>query len=237
MIGKGFRQRSVLAATLGGVILIRGIGFGAQTRRGANVLQGHRANSSEQVSGVSSAELDRADVPDHLRRKPAVGALDQDARRDAADAALAHRPERRRPEVQERHVALAESRSTRSSRGSTPARRRAIRRTCRPPRPIAADNSWKGVRDGFGEPDLVIRSSEYKMPAHGPGRLVPADERDSDHRAALGEDGRDSSDQPEGAQGGAPLDRLPGAERRERRVGQHRHRQRPGRPRPRRKTS
>jgi hypothetical protein len=36
-----------------------------------------------------------------------------------------------------------------------------------PAKAIAADNSWKGVRDGFGEPDLVIRSSEYKMPAKG----------------------------------------------------------------------
>ena len=36
----------------------------------------------------------------------------------------------------------------------------------------------------------------------GPGRVVPADEREHpDHRAALGEDGRDSSDQPQGAQG------------------------------------
>ena len=37
-----------------------------------------------------------------------------------------------------------------------------------PPRKrIAADNEWKGVQDGFGPPDLVIRSSEYKMPASG----------------------------------------------------------------------
>ena len=36
-----------------------------------------------------------------------------------------------------------------------------------PARKIAADNEWKGVQDGFGPPDLVIRSSEYKMPASG----------------------------------------------------------------------
>lgn len=35
------------------------------------------------------------------------------------------------------------------------------------PKPISADNEWQGVKDGFGKPDLVIRSSEYKMPAHG----------------------------------------------------------------------
>lgn len=34
-----------------------------------------------------------------------------------------------------------------------------------PPKPLVTDNEWKGVRDGFGPPDLVIRSSEYKMAA------------------------------------------------------------------------
>ena len=59
-----------------------------------------------------------------------------------------------------------------------------------------------------------------------PGRLVPADAGPADHRAALGEDGRDSSDQHEGPQDRAPLDRLPGAERRSGRR-QHRHLERP----------
>jgi hypothetical protein len=34
-----------------------------------------------------------------------------------------------------------------------------------PPRPLVTDNEWQAVRDGFGPPDLVIRSSEYSMPA------------------------------------------------------------------------
>ena len=34
-----------------------------------------------------------------------------------------------------------------------------------PPKPLVTDNEWKGVRDGFGPPDLVIKSSEYTMPA------------------------------------------------------------------------
>src|ERR687887_226914 len=33
------------------------------------------------------------------------------------------------------------------------------------PKPLVTDNEWKAVRDGFGSPDLVIRSSEYTMPA------------------------------------------------------------------------
>jgi mono/diheme cytochrome c family protein len=34
-----------------------------------------------------------------------------------------------------------------------------------PTKPVVTDNQWEGVRDGFGPPDLVIRSSEYTMPA------------------------------------------------------------------------
>jgi hypothetical protein len=34
-----------------------------------------------------------------------------------------------------------------------------------PAKPLVTDNEWQGVRDGFGPPDLVIRSSEYTMPA------------------------------------------------------------------------
>src|SRR5438093_104863 len=34
-----------------------------------------------------------------------------------------------------------------------------------PPKRLVTDNEWKGVRDGFGQPDLVIRSPEYAMPA------------------------------------------------------------------------
>jgi hypothetical protein len=32
-----------------------------------------------------------------------------------------------------------------------------------PPKPLVTDNEWQAVRDGFGPPDLVIRSSEYTM--------------------------------------------------------------------------
>ncbi len=33
------------------------------------------------------------------------------------------------------------------------------------PKPLVRDNEWVGVRDGFGPPDLVVRSPEYTMPA------------------------------------------------------------------------
>jgi hypothetical protein len=34
-----------------------------------------------------------------------------------------------------------------------------------PARPLVTDNGWKGEKDGFGPPDLVIKSSEYTMAA------------------------------------------------------------------------
>ncbi|MEZ5284131.1 MAG: cytochrome c [Vicinamibacterales bacterium] len=33
-----------------------------------------------------------------------------------------------------------------------------------PPRKLVTENVWQGVTDGYGEPDLVIRSPEYTMP-------------------------------------------------------------------------
>ena len=35
-----------------------------------------------------------------------------------------------------------------------------------PAKPLANDNEWQGVKDGFGPPDIVVKSSEYKMPAN-----------------------------------------------------------------------
>src|SRR5215470_5849609 len=34
-----------------------------------------------------------------------------------------------------------------------------------PPKPLVTDNEWKGARDGFGPPDLIVQSPEYTMPA------------------------------------------------------------------------
>jgi mono/diheme cytochrome c family protein len=34
-----------------------------------------------------------------------------------------------------------------------------------PPKKLMTENVWQGVMDGFGEPDLVIKSPEYTMPA------------------------------------------------------------------------
>src|SRR3989454_2833204 len=34
-----------------------------------------------------------------------------------------------------------------------------------PPRPVATTLFWQAERDGYGPPDLVVKSPEYKMPA------------------------------------------------------------------------
>jgi hypothetical protein len=34
-----------------------------------------------------------------------------------------------------------------------------------PAKPLVTNNEWQGVMDGYGPPDLVIKSSEYAMPA------------------------------------------------------------------------
>ena len=34
-----------------------------------------------------------------------------------------------------------------------------------PAKPLVTDNEWQAVRDGLGKPDLVVKSSEYTMPA------------------------------------------------------------------------
>ena len=76
-------------------------------------------------------------------------------RRGAPDAAVAHRQDGRHPGVQER--SLAERRADRHDRhaGSTPARRRATRRTCRPPMKWPNEQGWNFAKlFGQTEPDL-----------------------------------------------------------------------------------
>ena len=96
-----------------------------------------------------------------------------------------------------------------------------------PPKPLVTDNEWKGERDGFGPPDLVVKSSEYTMPAehqdvwYRPMSDIPITEprwvkmveiRPTNLKAP--------QDHP-------PLDRVSRAEQRSR-GRQHRHRERPG---------
>ena len=57
------------------------------------------------------------------------------------------------------------SRSTRSSPGSIRARSKAIRPTCRRSSRSTTKLYWQAERDGYGPPDLIVKSPEYTMPA------------------------------------------------------------------------
>jgi hypothetical protein len=98
-----------------------------------------------------------------------------------------------------------------------------------PPKPLVTDNEWQGVRDGFGKPDLVVKSSEYTMPAehqdvwYRPMSDIPLTEP---RWVKMVED---SSDESEGAPHHSSLDRLPRAEQRSG-SREHRHRERPRSP-------
>jgi hypothetical protein len=35
-----------------------------------------------------------------------------------------------------------------------------------PPVPLLGDNEWRAVKDGLGQPDFIVKSKPYKMPAH-----------------------------------------------------------------------
>ena len=118
----------------------------------------------------------------------------KNSRRDAPDAAVAHRQDRRHSEVQERPVAERRSRSTRSSAGWTPARRRATRRTCRAAVKWPTEQGWNfAAMFGQTEPDLDHQV--HAVPAEGgrAGRVVETDRRDRSHGSALGARDRDSS--------------------------------------------
>jgi len=165
MVGKGFRQRSVLAAaTLGGVILIAA-SASAQTaaptfsKDVAPILQNkcqecHQPNSIAPMSLITFAESrpwarsiktrvsTRQMPPWHIDQSVGVQKFKNDMSLTQKEI--------------DTIVAWVDGGAPQGDAKDMPA-----------PKPIAADNSWKGVRDGFGEPDLVIRSSEYKMPAKG----------------------------------------------------------------------
>ena len=95
---------------------------------------------------MSPARFDRADVAHDLRRGAAVGALDQGPRRRPPDAAVAHRPDRRHPEIQER--SLAHRRADRDDRPLGRRRRAAGRSERHARRQTVARRSGLELRGG-----------------------------------------------------------------------------------------
>ena len=97
-----------------------------------------------------------------------------------------------------------------------------------PPVALVTDNEWKGRERRLRRARPGREVVRVHDAGAAPGRLVPPDVGHPADRAALGEDGRDSSDQPQVAQDHPPLDRVPRAEQRSR-GRQHRHGERPDR--------
>ena len=166
MVGSGFRQRSVLAAaTLGGVMLIAA-SASAQTAAAptfskdvAPILQNkcqecHQPNSIAPMSLVTFAESrpwarsiksrvsTRQMPPWHIDQSVGVQKFKNDMSLSQAEI--------------DTIVAWVDAGAPQGDPKDLP-----------PARQMRSDNEWKGVQDGFGAPDIVIRSSEYKMPAKG----------------------------------------------------------------------
>ena len=157
-----------------------GVGIIAQApatpAREVTFTQRHRAHPAAELSGVPSRRRRRADGARHVRRREAVGQVDEDADRSAQparrDAAVLRREEHRHPEVQARPVAqrrrdreVARWVDSGAPRGN-PADM---------PKPLQFDSTDKWT---IGEPDLVLRSKDVTVPAIGPDKwgdfgLVP----------------------------------------------------------------
>ena len=159
-----------LAIQLGGA-RVRGCDLCASTapdhqrpgRGGPDLLPGRPANPPEELPVVPSARPDRPDVAPELRDHAAVGARDEDPGREPADAAVVRRSAARR--FANDRIAHAGATSTRSRSGSTAARRRAIRRTRRPPIEWPSDG-WQI------KPDLIVRGPEFRVPARPPKNVI-----------------------------------------------------------------
>jgi len=165
MVGIGFRQRSVMAAaTLGGVILIAA-SASAQTSAPtfakdiAPILQNkcqecHQPNSIAPMSLITFAESrpwarsikqrvsTRQMPPWHIDQSVGVQKFKNDMSLSQKEI--------------DTIVAWVDAGALQGDPKDMP-----------PAKQMRADNEWKGVQDGFGPPDLIVRSTAYKMPAKG----------------------------------------------------------------------
>ena len=178
------------------------VGDGRRGRcaQAGDVLQGRRADLPGEVPGVPSAELDRADVAHHLQEARPWARVDQGARRARARCRRGTSTRASACRSSRTTCRSPTSRSTRSSRW-VDARRAAGRseghaaaEAARHRQRVAGRAATASVR-----PTSSIKSSEYTMPAqhqdvwYRPMSDIPLTE------PRWVEDGRDSSDQPEGA--------------------------------------
>ena len=85
---------------------------------------------------------------------------------DPPDAAVAHRQDHRHPGLQERSVAQRQGDRHHRASGSTPARRRATRRTCRRAKEWPSEQGWNFAKQfGQTEPDLIVKSTPWTQKA------------------------------------------------------------------------
>ena len=151
--------RSSSACSRSGAVLALP-GVAAAQAPAADVQQGRRADLPGEVRGVSSARLDRADVARDLPGDAPVGARDQGPGRGSHDAALGHRQDRRRPEVQERSLAH--------------------RRRSRDDRPLGGRRRAAGRPEGHARRPHLARGSGLEL-----RRAVRAEGARHDHQVAL----------------------------------------------------
>ena len=229
MTAGSFPQWLQCSRCVGGqrVPFVRGTGVRGRYAGEADVLQGRRPDLPGEVSGVPSAELDRADVAHHLSRKRGRGPVRSRSasppgrcRRGTSTAASASRSSRTTCRSRDEQVdtivrwvdgGVAAGRSERPAAGQAARDRQRVASRARRIRQAGSRREVLRVHDA----------------RRAPGRLVPADVGHPAERAALGEDGRDSSDQPQVAQDHPSLDRLSRAQQRSR-GREHRDGQRSG---------
>ena len=117
------------------------------------------------MPGVPSAEFDRADVAHHLSRTPVRGR----ARSRSASATRQMPPWHIDPSVGvqkfKNDMSLTDEQIDTIVRWVDGGALQGDPKDLPPAKPLVTTNEWQGVRDGFGPPDLVIKSSEYTMPA------------------------------------------------------------------------
>ena len=142
-----------------------------------------------------------------------MGPLDPRPRGVAADAALAHRQDRRHPALQERPLAERRPKSTPSCKWVDAGAPKGDPKDMPAPVKWPSDDVWNFAKQ-FGKPDLVIKSPAYTQKARRDGRVVQARRRDRSHRAALGARHRDASRHDQGPQDHPPRAGPPAAGRR-----------------------
>ena len=155
------------------------VGMGMVLVLGAPAAAAETPTFSKDVAPILQAKCQECHQPNSIapmslvtyRRGPAVGALHPRARESRGRCRRGTSTRRVGvQQVQERHVADATSRSTRSSAGWMPGAPQGDPKDMPPPSRGHQATNGRRRRTASAQPDLVIKSSEYTMPAQASGR-------------------------------------------------------------------